>query len=250
MDIKDKRVIVTGGVKGIGNAMVNEFIKEGATVGIFDIDKEGFDNLKINNSENIHFFKCDITDYMQVEDSVNKFYNKFKGIDVLVNNAGILYSAPLISLAEGKLKKHDIEMWHKVLSIDLTSVFYLTVNVVEKMIIKRTKGVIVNISSVAAAGNAGQSAYSAAKAGVNALTKTWAKELGLWGIRVVGVAPGYCGTESTHNIMGHEALKEVKSEIPLRRLGSPEEIVLGVLSAIKNDYFHGKILEIDGGLSI
>lgn len=250
MDLKDKHVIVTGGVKGIGNSIVNGFIKEGATVGIFDIDKEGFDNLKINNLENIHFIECNITDYRQVEDSVNKFYNEFEKIDVLVNNAGILYSAPLVSLAGGKFKKHDIEMWHKVLSIDLTSVFYMTLSVVEKMIMKRTKGVIVNISSVAAAGNAGQSAYSAAKAGVNALTKTWAKELGLWGIRVVGIAPGYCGTESTHKVMGQEVLKEVKGEIPLRRLGSPEEIAAGVISVVKNDYIHGKILEIDGGLSI
>ena len=76
MDIKDKLVIVTGGVKGIGNALVNEFIKEGATVGIFDIDKEGFDKLKINNSENIHFFKCDIADYKQVEDRLERIKEK------------------------------------------------------------------------------------------------------------------------------------------------------------------------------
>ncbi len=250
MELKEKHVIVTGGIRGIGNSIVRKFVTEGAIVGIVDIDKGNFDDLKRNNPENVYFVECDVTDHEKVENSVNEFYNKFNKIDVLVNNAGILYSAPLISFAEGKLKKHDIEMWNKVLSIDLSSLFYMTLNVAEKMIMKRTKGVIVNISSVAAAGNAGQSAYSAAKAGVNALTATWAKELGLWGIRVVGIAPGYCETESTNKVMGQGVLAEVKGEIPLRRLGEPEEIAAGVISTIKNDYIHGKILEIDGGLSI
>ena len=132
----------------------------------------------------------------------------------------------------------------------MDSVFYVSANVAEKMILNRTKGVIINISSVAASGNAGQSAYSAAKSGVNSLTKTWAKELGLLGIRVAGVSPGFCETNSTKNVMGVEVLNEVKKEIPLRRLGKVEEIANGTIFAIKNDYFHGKVLEIDGGLSV
>ena len=201
MEFIEKKIIVTGGVKGIGRALVNQLASQGAIVGILDIDQSGLNHVDSEKHKNIYCFYCNVADIDSVENAVNKFYNKFGGIDVLVNNAGLLYSAPLIGLSEGKLKKHDVDVWNKILSVNLSSVFFMTSSVVEKMIIKRTKGVIVNISSVAAAGNSGQSAYSSAKAGVNALTKTWAKELSPWGIRVTGVAPGYCGTESTYDVM-------------------------------------------------
>jgi 3-oxoacyl-[acyl-carrier protein] reductase len=137
-----------------------------------------------------------------------------------------------------------------VISTDLNSVFYVTLNVVEKMVLKRTKGVIANISSVCAAGNAGQSAYSAAKAGVNALTAVWAKELSPWGIRVVGIAPGYTDTESTRKVMNDEVLKDLVSRVPLRRLGNVSEIARFILHALTNDFIIGKTIEIDGGLVI
>jgi 3-oxoacyl-[acyl-carrier protein] reductase len=146
--------------------------------------------------------------------------------------------------------KHDVGMWDKIISTDLSSLFYMTSNVVEKMIQKRTKGVIVNISSVCASGNAGQSAYSAAKAGVNALTITWSKELSLLGIRVVGISPGYTDTPSTKAAMNEEALKGIVKEVPLRRLGKPDEIADAIICAIKNDFFNGKIFQVDGGLVI
>jgi 3-oxoacyl-[acyl-carrier protein] reductase len=246
MILKDKKVIVTGGVSGIGSKIVDQLISEEAIVGVFDINEQGLKAL--SESHGIHVFKCDLTDYKQVESSVDRFYREFKTIDILINNAGILYSAPLISLTSDGIKKHSPEMWGKVISTDLSSVFYMTVNVAEKMIKSRTKGVIVNISSVSASGNTGQSAYSAAKAGVNALTKTWAKELGAWGIRVVGVSPGYSDTDSTHQALNEKILQEIISKVPLRRLAKAEEIAEGVISAIKNDFINGKIIEIDGGL--
>jgi 3-oxoacyl-[acyl-carrier protein] reductase len=145
---------------------------------------------------------------------------------------------------------HDPEAWNKVLAANLTSVFYMTSCVVEKMISTRTKGVIVNISSVSASGNAGQSAYSAAKAGVNALTAVWAKELSPMGIRVAAVAPGFTETESTKEAVSETMLRETIKRVPLRRLGRPAEIADGVLSVITNDFFNGKILELDGGLIV
>ncbi|MBT4731470.1 SDR family NAD(P)-dependent oxidoreductase [Candidatus Woesearchaeota archaeon] len=249
MNLEGKKVIVTGGVKGIGNNLVWKIIDEGASVGVFDVDVEGLKFLE-KEIPNIYCIECDVTDYKSTETAVDKFYNNFGKIDILVNNAGILYSAPLIGIKDSGMKKHDVDMWNKVISTDLSSVFFMSVNVVEKMILKRTKGVIVNISSVSASGNAGQSAYSAAKAGVNALTATWAKELGGWGIRVVGVAPGYSDTESAHKAMSEDTLREVISEVPLRRLGKVEEIVDGIISVIKNDFFNGKVFELDGGLIV
>ncbi len=249
MDLKDKNVIVTGGVKGIGHGVVVKLFQEGARVCVIDVDRAGLDQLGGTNSE-VHCIHCDITDHVQVEESVDKFFKEVERIDVLVNNAGVLYSAPLVSLTSSGIKKHDVDMWEKVISTDLSSVFYITVNVVEKMILKRTKGVIANISSVSASGNAGQSAYSAAKAGVNALTATWAKELSPLGIRVVAIAPGYTDTESTKHAIHEEALKDVIRKVPLRRLARPEEIAEGIVSVIKNDFFNGKVFELDGGLII
>ena len=249
MELKDKKVIVTGGARGIGRSLVEQLINEDAIVGIFDIDREQFKEIK-ETHPNVLCIECDTTNPDQVETSVETFCEQFGKIDILVNNAGILYSAPLVSFTENGLKKHDARMWDKVISTDLNSVFYMTVSVVEKMLLKRTKGVIVNISSVSASGNAGQSAYSAAKAGVNALTATWSKELSPMGIRVVGIAPGYTNTESTQTVMNEKVLNDIVKKVPMRRLGKADEIVKSILHVIENDFFNGKIIEIDGGLII
>ena len=123
-------------------------------------------------------------------------------------------------------------------------------NVAGHMVKNRTKGVILNISSIAANGNKGQSAYSAAKAGVKALMHAWSKELGPLGIRVLNVSPGFCETESTSNVMPVSVLNEITREIPLKRLGSASEVADVVLMAVKNDYLSGTTIEIDGGLKI
>ena len=249
MELKGKNAIVSGGLSGLGRSIVERLCREQANVEIFDIDPEGFNKVRIDLPD-VSFYHCDVTNVEQVEQAVDASYEKVGQIDILVNNAGILYNEPLIKLSSKGTEKHNIQMWRKVLETDLSSVFYMTTNVAEKMIQKRTKGVIVNISSVCAAGNAGQSAYSAAKAGVNALTATWAKELGVFGIRTAAVSPGFFDTESTHNVMNESILKEVMKEIPLRRLGKAEEVAEGVISVIKNDYYSGNVLEITGGLVI
>ena len=249
MDIKNKKIIVTGGVSGIGRVVVDKLVRENAVVSVFDNDKKGLDKLKKSNP-NIYCKACNVANYEDVKIAVKEFYNEFKGIDVLVNNAGILFSSPLISFSQDGIKKHNVDDWHRIIDINLNSIFYLTLNVVEKMILNRTKGVIINISSVSSSGNAGQSAYSAAKAGVNALSATWAKELGMMGIRVLAIAPGYTDTNSTNYIMSESNLKKVINEVPLRRLGRPEEIADAILFAIKNDYLNAKVIEVDGGLII
>lgn len=249
MELKGKKALITGGIKGIGKEVVLKLLGEGVEIGVFDKDIQGIESLKVKLPD-IQYFECDVSNFNEVKASVDKYFEKFQSIDILVNNAGILYSAPLISFSLDGVKMHDVKMWDKVISTDLSSVFYVTLGVVEQMISKRTKGVIINISSVSASGNAGQSAYSAAKAGVNALTVTWSKELGPWGIRVAGVAPGYTETDSTLSVMSEEALKEIVSEVPLKRLGKVNEIAEGVVSVIKNDFINGKVLEIDGGFII
>lgn len=247
MELSGKKVIVTGGVRGLGRSMVEKLSAKGARVTVFDLDAGGLQQLA-ESLNVIACVECDVSDYEQVVAATTSYHDQFGAADVLINNAGILYSAPLVRVGSAGVERHDIDAWNKVLAADLNSVFYMTACIVEKMITTRTRGVVVNISSVSAAGNAGQSAYSAAKAGVNALTSTWAKELSLMGIRVVAVAPGFTETESTRKALSEAALKETISRVPLRRLGTPEEIADGVVHIIENDFFNGKVFELDGGL--
>jgi 3-oxoacyl-[acyl-carrier protein] reductase len=249
MDLKNKKVIITGGCSGIGRQLVDTLIEECSIVGVLDINKSAFKEIN-KISPNVFCYECDVTNPYSVEEAVENFYNKFGSIDILVNNAGVLYSSPLVGLTLKGLKKHSYEDWTDVINTNLNSLFYVSANVVEKMLEQRVKGVIVNISSVCSAGNAGQSAYSAAKAGVNALTSTWSKELSSIGIRVVGISPGYIDTNSTRKALSDSNIENIRQEIPLKRLALTHEIIDSILFAIKNDFFNGKILEIDGGLIV
>ncbi|MCX6901174.1 MAG: SDR family oxidoreductase [Verrucomicrobia bacterium] len=249
MELRNKKVIVTGGVSGLGRSMVELFLSKGAAVTVFDLNAQGLDQLA-QTHPTVVGFQCDLSDYDQVAATTARFHERFGAADVLVNNAGIIYSAPLVCLSPAGIVRHDVAMWRKVLDADLSSVFYTTLCVIEKMIATRTRGVVVNISSVSAAGNVGQSAYSAAKAGVNALTATWAKELGMMGIRVAAVAPGYSETGSTKSALSEPVLKEIVKRVPLRRLGKPEEIAQAVVAVVENDFFTGKVFEVDGGLVV
>jgi 3-oxoacyl-[acyl-carrier protein] reductase len=247
MDLNGKKVVVTGGVSGLGRSMVDNLVSGGAAVTVFDLNAQEFDKLKQAHAT-VHCVECDVSDYDQVLKATADYHEKFGAADIVINNAGILYSSPVLKISAGGIEKHDVAMWNKVLRTDLSSVFYVTVCFVEKMIATRTRGVIVNISSVASSGIPGASAYSAAKAGVNALTASWAKELGPLGIRVIAIAPGFADTESTHAATGARALADTVSKVPLRRLAKPDEIAAGVVSAIQNDFFNGKVFELDGGL--
>lgn len=244
MDLRGKQIIVTGGVNGLGCAMVQALIARECNVTVFDIDVAGFEELQ---AAGVRCIACDVTNYEQVNAAVEEFAG---APDVLINNAGILYSEPLVKIAEDGAKLHAYESWDRVLRTNLSSVFYVTAPVVAKMIVTRTKGVVVNIGSVSAAGNPGASAYSAAKAGVHALTQAWAKELGPMGIRVIAIAPGFVDTDSAHAATSETALRETIKRVPLRRLGKAEEVAAAVVAAVENDFFNGKVFELDGGLTV
>lgn len=247
MNNKNKKIIIiTGGASGLGKNMVSYFsaIDEYEVV-VFDINKKA---LKYFVNTPIKTFCVDVTNEDQVMEGVNSVFKEYGKIDVLVNNAGIIYNEVLINIMNREDMKHKYKNFKKYLSINLDSVFLMGSNVAEKMVMKRTKGVIINISSICSIGNAGQSAYSAAKAGVNALTKTWSKELGIFGIRVVSIAPGFINTESTNEALTDGNLKHIKSNTPLRKLGRPDNISSTVKFIIDNDFINGTIVEINGGL--
>lgn len=249
MDVSGKKVIVTGGVRGLGRSMVDRLVLAGALVTVFDLDVKGLAELK-EKSATIDCVSCDVSIYDEVAAATDKYHEQRGAPEVLINNAGILYSEPLIKLTGAGVKKHDPSMWNKVLAADLSSVFYMTSCIVAKMVATRTKGIVVNISSISAAGNPGASAYSAAKAGVNALTVSWARELGPLGIRVIAIAPGFMETESTRGAVSEAVLNETIKRVPLRRLGRPEELAEAVIRLIQDDFFNGKVFEFDGGLVI
>lgn len=246
MDITKKQIIVTGGASGLGKAMAIELSRRGALVSIIDRDKERLES--VVKESNCAGITLDITDPKAVENCLDEFAKANGAPDVVINNAGILHSEPLIRIGAGGIELHSLDTWHRVVDINLNAVFYVSRCAINHMVRKRKKGLVINISSVAAQGNAGQSAYAASKAGVATLTSVWAKELGPLGIRVAALAPGYTETESTHAALSDTMLKEMVSRVPLRRLAKPEEIVMGIVSIIENDFFSGKVLEIDGGL--
>jgi len=243
---REKVVIVTGGVGDLGMGISRFLLQNGFTVVIFDINQK-----KLDDIDNKYIKYCvDITDYDSVENIINEIIIKYKSIDVLVNNAGVIYSEPFINIMNPKNMKHSYESFQKNLNINLNSVFIMTSNVVEKMVLKRTKGVIINISSISANGNAGQTAYSAAKGAVNAMTKTWAKELGSFGIRSVAISPGFINTDSTSHALNDKIIKHIKSSTPLKRLGNIDNISDTVLYIINNEFINGTVIEVDGGLTL
>ncbi len=244
-----KTAIITGGASGLGKAIAQKLLSEKNRVAVIDYDESRLDALHKEYPQ-ILCKKADLTSLEEAATTINNIFTEFQKIDILVNSAGILYNEPLVSFGAGSLKKHSAESFDRVIKSNLYSTFYASTETIEKMIMKRTKGVIINISSITACGNAGQTAYSAAKAGINAFTSTWAKELGIFGIRFVSIAPGYIDTESTKNILSENMLDQITQKIPSRKLGKTSDIVEAVLFAIHNNYLNGKILQIDGGLTI
>lgn len=248
MEFRDIKIIITGASSGFG-AFLADYLKEKANrLFLIDINMDGLQKFK--GLSNINSFYCDLTDYEQTTEVIKEIYEKEPGTNVLINNAGIIHSELLINFFNRQDRRHSKANWDKMLSVNLTSVFNCSVNVVDNMVRNKVKGLIINISSISANGNSGQSVYSAAKAGVNALTVAWSRELSLFGIRTAGIAPGFFDTPSTHNALKENVVKKIISEIPSKRLGQLLELTKAVEFIIENDYFNGKILEIDGGMTL
>lgn len=250
MKVADARVLLTGGGSGIGRFLLDRLIDDGAEVSVLELDVSRCEELRAAYDGRVKSKACNVSDANAVDAALKTLFDEGFEPTVLINNAGIIHSEPLVNLLSRDDKAHSRDSWHKVLSTNLDSVFFVTSRVVERMLSKRNKGVVVSISSISANGNAGQSAYSAAKAGVNALTSAWAKELGAMGMRFVAIAPGFMDTPSTHAALSEAVIARIRQQIPLRRLGELESIYQAVRYAIESDYVSGTILEVDGGLTL
>lgn len=251
MDIKEKHLVVTGAARGLGYAIAEHLLKAGAYVSIVDIDSEAVAKAKASLAEfgTVNGYVTNVADEASVERLFLELKADHQCLHGLINNAGILRDGLLIKKKDGQISKLPLAQWQSVIDVNLTGVFLCGREAAAWMVDTETAGVIVNISSIAKAGNIGQSNYAAAKAGVTALSVTWAKELARYGIRVADIAPGFIATEMTQS-MKPEAKERARSMVPLGRWGLPDHIAQGVMFILSNDYYSGRTLEIDAALRL
>lgn len=247
MKIEGTHVLLTGGGRGLGRHMADRLAAEGAKVWVLERDTALCVELQ---AAGLQALACDVTDPAAVDAALESAEAQGAAFEVLINNAGVIHSEPLVNMLSRGERVHSRDSWRATLAANLDSVFYVSSRVVDRMMAQRIKGVVVSVSSIAAQGNAGQSAYAAAKAGVNALTRSWAKELGPLGYRFAAVAPGFIDTPSTRAALSEAIVDQLKKKIPLRRLGEAESVYQAVRQIIENDYLNGLVLDVDGGLTL
>lgn len=235
LNLKDKVVIVTGGAAGIGKATVEAFQREGANVVSWDVTGDP---------------KVDVTSGESVAAAVKAVVDKYGRIDVLVNNAGIVRDSQMIKWKDGQVASMmDDATFDAVINVNLKGVFVCTRAVAPHMIAAGS-GSILNASSIVGLyGNFGQTNYAATKAGVISFTRTWARELGRYNIRVNCVAPGFISTEMV-KAMPQKVLDAMAAKTPLGKLGEPEDIANAYvwLASDAAKFVHGAVLSVDGGL--
>jgi 3-oxoacyl-[acyl-carrier protein] reductase len=254
MRLEDIRAIVTGAAGGLGSHFALELVRGGARVAAGDVNAAGLRSLRAEaGSRGLpppFVAPLDVTDEASVRDFVERAAAALDGINVLINSAGILRDGLIVQRRDTEVRSLTLDQWRKVLDVNLTGPFLMTREAAARMIASGVaEAVIVNLSSLARAGNPGQSNYAASKAGLDAATRTWALELAPYGIRVAGVAPGVTRTPFLGGI-SEQALGDLVAFTPLRRPAEPAEIWLAIKFILECAFFTGRVLEVDGGASM
>ena len=246
MQLQNSVIVITGAASGIGRAMAQQLSVQGAKLAL--IDREQASLLALSDSlPDALPISMNITDENQVDEGFARIVEQFGKIDVLLNNAGVLRDGLLIKVKDGEVSQRlPVDTFRSVIDVNLTGTFLCGRAAASHMAVQKS-GVIVNVSSVARAGNKGQRAYAASKAGVVALTTTWANELCDFGIRVAAIAPGFIDTPMIQQ-MRPDMLQKMVTRVPSNRVASLDEIGHALRFIIENDYFNGRVLELDGGL--
>jgi 3-oxoacyl-[acyl-carrier protein] reductase len=237
--LENKVAMVTGASQGIGRAIAETFVREGATVIAVDMNKLPYE------VENIYGYEVNVTDREGIKIFFNSVIEKFGKVDILVNNAGITRDALIQKMTE--------EMWDLVIDVNLKGLFNIA-QLAGPHMMETGKGSIINIASVVGEfGNVGQTNYAATKAGVIGMTKTWAKEFARKGanVRVNSVAPGYINTDMMKTVP-EKVLENIRSKTMLGRLGEAEEIANAVLflASDESSYVTGHNLSVNGGIRL
>ncbi|HEC80082.1 MAG TPA: 3-oxoacyl-[acyl-carrier-protein] reductase [Firmicutes bacterium] len=237
-----KVAIVTGGARGIGRAIGDRFLNEGAIVCLFDIMEDELKKVKEGcKSNNLRIFTVDISDTTSVGSAVNETMSEFGRVDILVNNAGINRDNLLMRMTD--------EEWDRVIEVNLKGT-YNCIKAVIRPMLKARWGRIINITSVIGMiGNAGQANYSASKAGIIGLTKSAAKELASRGITVNCIAPGFIETPMT-DVLPDDVKDTYMKQIPMGKFGKPDDVsgVCAFLSGDDASYITGQVIVVDGGM--
>ncbi len=253
MQIENNTFVITGAARGLGEAIGLRLAKQGARLALLDVDGERLDQT-LEACEQVgasgYAFSCNVADEISVRRCFASIEEHLGPIAGLVNNAGILRDGMLVKVKNDEIvDRLSLEQWQQVIDVNLTGVFLCGREAATSMIRNGSSGVIVNISSISRAGNIGQSNYAAAKAGVAALSTTWARELARYNIRSAAIAPGVFETEMVASLKP-EAHERITSAVPLARTGTVDELAQAVEFIIENDYYNGRILELDGGLRL
>lgn len=244
--IEGKNVLITGAARGIGKAIAQKFAENGANIAITDLEynekmKETVEQIN-QMGITCKGYASDASNFQNTQDTVNQILKDFGQIDVLVNNAGITQDTLLMRMTE--------DQWDAVINVNLKSVFNFT-KAIQRSMIKQKSGSIINMSSVVGvSGNAGQSNYSASKAGIIGFTKSVAKELGSRNIRCNALAPGFIITEMTGKL-SEEVKNEWANYIPLKRGGRPEDVANTALflASDLSTYITGQVIHVCGGMN-
>ena len=244
-NLKNKTAIITGGSKGIGKGIVEKFAQEGCNIAFTYLSSESSAIEVEKNAKsygvNVIKYKSDASNFDQSSELIENVIKDFGSYDILINNAGIT--------RDNLLLRMDEDSWKKVIDINLNSCFNLTKCAIREFM-KKKDGVIINISSIVGVkGNAGQSNYSASKAGINGFTKSVALELGSRNIRCNAIAPGFIETDMTSQGDG-KLLESWIESIPLKRAGNVSDVanLCSYLASDKASYITGQIIKVDGGL--
>ena len=253
MDLKGKTVAVTGAARGIGRALAESFAAAGADVALIDMPGvEMGEALAACTALRVRArsYGANVSDEAQVAATFDRIVADFGRFDGIVNNAGIIRDALLLKVKDGAVVgKMSLAQWQAVIDVNLTGVFLCGREAAERMVKLGNGGVIVNISSISRHGNVGQSNYTAAKAGVAALAVVWARELARYGIRAAAIAPGFTHT-SILEAMKPEILEKMIAPVPIGRLGEPAEIAHAARFIFENEFFTGRVIDLDGGLRL
>lgn len=246
MNLKNRVAIVTGGGQGIGKKICLRLAENEAKVAVFDVNEElsqeVVKKIKAKGGDALAV-KVDVAKYEEVNEATRQVIDKFKGIDILINNAGITKDNLLLRMKE--------EDWNRVLQVNLNGAFNCLKAVLRYMM-RQKYGRVVNISSIIGIrGNIGQANYSASKAGIIGLTKSAAREVGRYGITVNAVAPGFIDTAMTRRL-NKEAVDAIVSQVPLQRMGKSGEVasLVTYLVSEKAAYITGEVIKIDGGMAM
>lgn len=253
MEIDSKAVVVTGAGRGIGRSIAERFATRRANLALVDLNESDLSatrQLCEAHGVTARSYNANVAVESDVTAAMESIARDFGRLDVLVNNAGIIRDGLLIKTKDGAVTdKLSLEKWQAVIDVNLTGVFLCGREAAARMVQFGHGGVIINISSISRHGNAGQSNYSAAKAGVAAMAVVWARELARYQIRAASIAPGFIQTEILA-AMRPEVLQRTLEQIPLRRPGQVDEIARAAEFIVESDFFTGRCIDLDGGLRL